>query len=93
MASKLQAIADENNKLTQTIAAQGRKIVELQAAPKIDPVLNTRLESLVKENSRLSGVLEQTEAKLIQSELKVQDLVVQQQEVLSRLKRLLSATN
>ena len=94
MAQKLQLIADENNRLNNELSATKKALSELMAAPPpTNPATDAQIEKLVKENNRLSDELESTEAKLIQSELRVQDLVVQQQEVLARLKRLLSASN
>ena len=93
MAQNLQLIADENNRLNNELAATKKALNDLLVAPPTNPTSEAQMEKLVKENTRLTTELESTEAQLIKSELRVQDLVVQQQEVLARLKRLLSASN
>ena len=93
MAAKLKSIAEENNRLTRSVAAMDVQMATLREKAAAQSTASSKMEGLMQENSRLSSELETTEAKLIESDLRVQDLVVQQQEVLARLKRLLSVSN
>ncbi|MFT5495046.1 MAG: chromosome segregation ATPase, partial [Kiritimatiellia bacterium] len=88
----LETATKDRNTLVQQVETQNALLSRLKAQVN-SPEATQRMSVLQEENARLSNELQSLEAKLIQSELKVQDLVVQQQEVLVRLKRLLSAAN
>jgi chromosome segregation ATPase len=92
LALTLEAATKDRNTLAQQVEAQSALLAQMKAQVP-SPEANQRMNVLQEENARLSNELQSLEAQLVQSELKVQDLVIQQQEVLIRLKRLLSAAN